>query len=76
MDFKPSGFSKRPLTFGHVSELSVVALTHPIEIDDKSLPAGSLGTVVAAYDDGLGYEVEFENPFHAVITLEARDLIA
>jgi hypothetical protein len=31
---------------------------------------------VAAYDDGVGYEVEFETPFHAVVTLEARDLMA
>ncbi len=76
MDFKPVGFSERPLTFGHFAELSVVALMHPISIEDKSLPAGSLGTVVAAYDDGVGYEVEFETPFHAVVTLEARDLMA
>jgi len=33
-----------------------------------------MGTVVAAYSDGMGYEVEFENPFHAVVTLEACDL--
>jgi hypothetical protein len=32
--------------------------------------------VVAAYGDGLGYEVEFERPFHAVVTLEAGDLTA
>jgi hypothetical protein len=54
----------------------VVALTHPIDIDDRSLPAGTLGTVLAAYDDGLGYEVEFEKPFHAVVTVGAADLIA
>ena len=35
-----------------------------------------MGTVVAAYADGFGYEVEFERPFHAVVTLEVGDLIA
>jgi len=29
---------------------------------------------VAAYRDGLGYEVEFDRPFHAVVTLNADDL--
>jgi hypothetical protein len=58
------------------AELSVVALTHAIEIEGQSLPEGAQGTVVAAYGDGVGYEVEFERPFHAVITLEAGDLTA
>jgi hypothetical protein len=76
MDVKSGGFSEVPLAFGHISELAVVALTRTIHIDNKPLPAGSKGTVVAAYDDGLGYEVEFEAPFHAVVTLEASDLMA
>lgn len=58
------------------AELSVVALTHAIEFEGQSLPEGALGTVVAAYGDGVGYEVEFEHPFHAVVTLQAGDLTA
>jgi hypothetical protein len=57
-------------------ELSVVSMRHPVDVDGRTLPAGTKGTVVAAYADGLGYEVEVFEPFHAVITLEAGDLIA
>jgi hypothetical protein len=66
---------KRPAA-KRFAELSVVALTHAVEIEGQSLPEGALGTVVAAYRDGTGYEVEFERPFHAVVTLEAGDLTA
>jgi len=45
-------------------------------VDDRTLPAGTKGTVVAAYSDGVGYEVEVFEPFHAVVTLEAGDLTA
>jgi len=58
------------------AELSVVALTHAVEAGGQWLPSGSRGTVVAAYADGVGYEVEFEQPFHAVVTLSAGDLAA
>ena len=58
------------------AELSVVALTRAVEVEGQSLPEGALGTVVAAYGDGVGYEVEFERPFHAVVTLQAGDLTA
>lgn len=56
------------------AELSVVSLRREVEAEGRSLPAGTKGTVVAAYGDGVGYEVEFFAPFHAVVTLEADDL--
>jgi len=58
------------------AELSTVALTHAIEVDGRVLHKGTLGTVVGAYSDGIGYEVEFAEPFHAVVTLEVSDLTA
>ena len=58
------------------AELSVVTLTRAVEVEGRSLPEGALGTVVAAYGDSVGYEVEFERPFHAVLTLQACDLTA
>ena len=58
------------------AELSIVSLTRAIDVDGRSLPKGSSGAVVAAYRDGLAYEVEFHEPFHAVVTLEFDDLIA
>ncbi len=58
------------------SELSVVSLRRPVGVDGRTLPAGTKGTVVAAYGDGVGYEVEVFKPFHAVVTVEAADLMA
>jgi hypothetical protein len=60
----------------HFAELSIVALKNQVDVKGQSLPAGTRGTVVAAYRDGIGYEVEFFEPFHAVVTLEANDLSA
>src|ERR1700677_2215879 len=57
-------------------ELSVVFMRHPVDIGGGSLPSGTKGTIVTAYGDGLGYEVEVFEPFHAVVTLEASDLVA
>jgi hypothetical protein len=58
------------------AELSVVTLKKSIDVKGRSLPAGTKGTIVAAYSDGIGYEVEFFEPFHAVVTLEGNDLSA
>ncbi len=63
----------QPVTF---AELSVVGLLHGVEVEGRSMPQGAPGTVVAAYPGGLGYEVEFEEPFHAVVTLDVTDLTA
>ena len=58
------------------AELSLVSLSRAMDIEGRMLPVGTRGTVVAAYEDGIGYEVEIFAPFHAVVTLEAGDLIA
>jgi len=58
-----------------IPELSIVALTHPVPArDDRVLPEGARGTVVFAYRDGAGYAVEFDEPFHSIVTVE-RDAI-
>lgn len=57
-------------------ELSVVPLRREVDVEGRPLPAGTKGTVVAAYSDGVGYEVEFFAQFHAVVTVEASDLTA
>ena len=77
MSFSPKPLHQpNPTAPRRFAELSVVALTRVIQAEKGSLPAGARGTVVAAYGDGKGYEVEFEHPFHAVVTLEAGDLTA
>jgi hypothetical protein len=57
-----------------IPELSVVALRHPQECDGRVLPEGSRGAVVHAYRDGAGYEVEFSEPFHCVVTVNRDDI--
>jgi hypothetical protein len=54
------GADLTPATSQHFAELSVVALTRLVQVDKKALPAGALGTV--------------DQPFHALVTLEAGDL--
>ena len=58
------------------AELSIVKLTRAVEVGGRVLDKGARGTVVGAYSDGIGYEVEFAEPFHAVVTLEFGDLTA
>jgi hypothetical protein len=57
-------------------ELSIVALTRPLHVEGGEMPVGARGTVVAAYRDGLAYEVEFFEPFHCVATVEGSFLTA
>jgi hypothetical protein len=57
-------------------ELSEVVLAQPIEAQGVSMPTDARGVVMAAWADGLAYEVEFETPQHAVLTVEASDLKA
>lgn len=40
------------------------------------MPAGACGVVMHVYKSGLAYEVEFDAPVHAVLTVEGSDLEA
>jgi hypothetical protein len=57
-----------------LSDFTEVSLVRQIEMDGVIMPRGAHGVVMAAYADGLAYEVEFETPHHAVLTLEEEDL--
>jgi hypothetical protein len=63
----PSGSRRHP-------ELSIVSLVRDVEADGRTFPAGARGTIVAAYADGEGYEVEFFEPMHGVVTVGTRDI--
>jgi len=52
-------------------ELSLVSLGRPVQSDDGLLPSGARGTVVHVYPAERAYEVEFYEPFHTVVTVEA-----
>ena len=69
---RSSGASAEP----RFREHSLVSLKNPVEVDGNLLPAGTQGTIVAAYRDGVGFEVEFFEPVHAVVTLEADNLLS
>jgi hypothetical protein len=51
-----------------------VGLTHPVKHNGDTLPAGTPGVIVHRHSDGVGYEVEFETPEFAVVTLTGSDL--
>lgn len=57
-----------------IPELSIVALAHALAYGGRVLPEGTKGEVVFAYRDGIGYEVEIDQPFHCVITVERNDI--
>ncbi len=57
------------------AEFTEVSLTHPVAVHGVAMPAGARGVVMAAYADGLAYEVEFADP-HVVLTIEGGDLQA
>ena len=57
-----------------IPELSMVALTQPRECDGRTLPEGATGAVVFVYGDGVGYDVEFIEPFHCIVTVERGDI--
>jgi len=57
-----------------IPELSMVVLRRPHECEGKTLPEGATGAVVYAYRDGAGYEVEFAEPFHCVVTVGRGDI--
>ena len=57
-----------------IPELSMVALTRSRECEGRTLPEGAMGAVVFAYRDGQGYDVEFTEPFHCIVTVERGDI--
>lgn len=58
-----------------LKELDRVALLVDASTDEgKVIPAGSEGTIVGIWQDGLAYEVEFARPFHALATVRIEHL--
>ena len=62
-----------PATMFH--ELDAVRLRRPVATNDGLvLPASSLGAVIASWDFGASYEVEFSDPFYALAIVPCEDL--
>lgn len=51
-----------------IKEFSLVRAVKEIREGDKSVPAGTIGTVVDVLLGGIGYQVEFTEPKHLVIS--------
>lgn len=74
---KGAMFAQTPVTATRtvlLAEYSFVRLNRPVTAGEVTYPAGSRGVIVHRHDDGLGYEVEFEQPAFRVITLTASDI--
>ena len=56
-------------------ELCRVEAVQDIWEDGEVALKGSVGTVVYAHDDGIGYVVEFTSPEHLVIGASRDELI-
>jgi hypothetical protein len=57
-------------------DFAVVTLKRAVDVHGIHMPSGARGVVMGVYADGLAYEVEFEEPRQAVLTLEGSDLTA
>ena len=55
-------------------EYAYVRLRHAIQAGGTTYAAGARGVIVHRHADGIGYEVEFEQPAFRVITLTGRDI--
>ena len=56
-------------------EHSMVTLLSSVELEDGRLIARRAeGAVVGIWADGAAYEIEFDKPFHAVVTVPAAKL--
>ena len=57
-----------------LAEYAYVRLLHAIEAGGTTYSAGTRGMIVHRHADGVGYEVEFEQPAFRVVTLTGRDI--
>ena len=75
MDIEPHTEIERTPAF---AELTRVVLTKPVFVQEanRELPAGSRGTVVAVWQGGKAYEVEFAKPFTCLVTITPERLAA
>jgi hypothetical protein len=55
-------------------DYAYVRLRHAVQAGDTIFAAGTRGVIVHRHADGIGYEVEFEQPMFRVITLTGRDI--
>ena len=54
-------------------DFTPVSLVRPIDVDGVHMPAGARGVIMAAWADGLAYEVEFDG-IHDFFEVRADDL--
>ena len=58
-----------------IKALDIVRLLRgAMTLDGVPIAPGSTGTVVHTWSDGAAFEVEFQTPVQAVVTIESKDL--
>jgi hypothetical protein len=81
-DFWAAGLTRllpRPVSAARDSiaplpELSSVVAASEIHDSGKTVPKGAEGAIVFVHDGGIGYEVEFIKPIHAVVSASRQEL--
>lgn len=71
--FRPTSLPSRARPL--LAEHSLVRLASDLDVDRRTIPAGSTGAIVSIWAGGEAYEVEFIEPFHAVVTVAAPQLM-
>lgn len=56
------------------AELTIVRLCSLVSLEEGQIQPGTVGTIVYRHDGSDAYEVEFDQPFPAVVTLRGSDL--
>ena len=67
----PDGAAAAAPALAPFAELARVTLAREVDADEGRLPEGATGTVVAVFERGAGYAVEFTRPFHSVAMVPA-----
>jgi hypothetical protein len=57
-----------------LGEYSAVHSSHPVQVGGVTYPARCRGVVVHPHADGIGYELEFDEPAFRVSTLTGSDI--
>jgi hypothetical protein len=57
-----------------LGDYAYVRLHHAIQAGDTTYAPGTRGVIMHRHADGVGYEVEFEQPVFRVLTMTGRDI--
>lgn len=68
-------FARAPIAGPTLDEFDIVRLRGTVTSPSGTVPKGSVGTIVGVWKKGELYEVEFQTPSPAVLTVPAMALV-